>query len=67
MSTVLPVIQPGPNGQPRTDVDFDQTLSAHGIDLRQRLSIPCKSTWENSVIRRASIATSTLHRRELRS
>ena len=34
MSTVLPVIQPGPNGQPRTDVDFDETLRAHGIELR---------------------------------
>jgi radical SAM/Cys-rich protein len=34
MATVLPVIQPGPNGQPRTDVDFDETLSGHGIELR---------------------------------
>jgi radical SAM/Cys-rich protein len=34
MSTVLPVIQPDPNGQPRADLDFDETLSAHGIELR---------------------------------
>src|SRR5713226_1262004 len=34
MSTVLPVIQPALNPQPRTDVDFDEKLAAHGIELR---------------------------------
>src|SRR5260370_29395810 len=34
MATVLPVIQPGLNPQPRTDVDFDEKLAAHGIELR---------------------------------
>ena len=34
MSTVLPVIQPELNAQPRTAVDFDEKLAAHGIELR---------------------------------
>ncbi len=33
MSTVLPVIQPALNTQPRTHVDFDEKLAAHGIEL----------------------------------
>src|SRR6266542_598231 len=34
MSTVLPVIQPDQKTQPRTNVDFDEKLAAHGIELR---------------------------------
>src|SRR6266542_6786353 len=34
MSSVLPVIQPALQPQPRTDVDFDEKLAAHGIELR---------------------------------
>lgn len=34
MSTVLPVVQPELNAQPRTVVDFDEKLAAHGIELR---------------------------------
>lgn len=34
MSPVLPVIQPELNAQPRTAVDFDEKLAAHGIELR---------------------------------
>ncbi|HEY2971598.1 MAG TPA: arsenosugar biosynthesis radical SAM (seleno)protein ArsS [Pyrinomonadaceae bacterium] len=34
MSTVLPVIQPALNPQPRTETDFDEKLAAHGIELR---------------------------------
>jgi radical SAM/Cys-rich protein len=34
MSTVLPVFQPVLNPQSRTDVDFDEKLAAHGIELR---------------------------------
>ena len=34
MATVLPVIQPGSKRQPVTDVDFDEKLAAHGIELR---------------------------------
>jgi radical SAM/Cys-rich protein len=34
MSTVLPVIQPAPNPQPRIHVDFDEKLAAHGVELR---------------------------------
>lgn len=34
MSTVLPVIQPVLNPQPRSDIDFDEKLAAHGVALR---------------------------------
>ncbi|HEX9424478.1 MAG TPA: arsenosugar biosynthesis radical SAM (seleno)protein ArsS [Pyrinomonadaceae bacterium] len=34
MSTVLPVIQPDLKTQPYTDVDFNDKLAAHGIELR---------------------------------
>lgn len=34
MSTVLPVIQPDLNVQPRTNVEFDEKLAAYGIALR---------------------------------
>ena len=34
MSTGLPVLQPGLNGRPRIDVDFDETLCAHGMELQ---------------------------------
>src|SRR6266498_3023826 len=34
MSTVLPVIQPAQKPQPRTHIDFDEKLAAHGVELR---------------------------------
>ncbi|HKZ80530.1 MAG TPA: inorganic phosphate transporter [Pyrinomonadaceae bacterium] len=34
MSTVLPVIEPALKPQPHTDVDFDEKLAAHGLELR---------------------------------
>ena len=34
MSTVLPVIQPAQNLQPRIHVEFDEKLAAHGVELR---------------------------------
>lgn len=34
MSTVLPVIQSSRDGRPRIDVDFDEKLTAHGIELQ---------------------------------
>ncbi len=34
MSTVLPIIQPGLKVSPRTNVDFDEKLATHGIELR---------------------------------
>ncbi|MCA1602114.1 MAG: radical SAM protein [Acidobacteria bacterium] len=34
MSTMLPVIQPSTESQPYTNVDFDEKLAAHGIELR---------------------------------
>ncbi len=34
MSTVLPVIQPAVNAQPRAHVGFDEKLAAHSIELR---------------------------------
>lgn len=33
MSNVLPVLQPELNAQPRTNVDFDEKLAAHGVEL----------------------------------
>ena len=34
MSTVLPVIQPALKPQPRSHIDFDEKLAAHGMELR---------------------------------
>src|ERR687897_597000 len=34
MSTVLPIIQPDLHAQPFTEIDFDEKLAAHGIELR---------------------------------
>jgi radical SAM/Cys-rich protein len=34
MSNVLPVIQPELNASPRTNVDFDEKLTAYGMELR---------------------------------
>jgi radical SAM/Cys-rich protein len=34
MATVLPVIQPDRNSRPRTDVEFNEELATHGIELR---------------------------------
>lgn len=34
MSTVLPIIQPDLQAQPFTEIDFDEKLAAHGIELR---------------------------------